>query len=153
LHLPGYIHRELAPELRAQIGAHLDRCVGCYAVYREQRALASELAETIPLVGRGAPPLERIWNAVQADVRHPKRAVIRHDQARYSLIVLILLAALLIPWSARGELSILPTPPTPAASSPQGTEVAYSSETTLSQNLTPPLRVNYAPQAGATDTP
>ena len=77
-------------------------------------------------------------------------------QARYSLAALILMIALLLPWSMRSRSFVLPTQPQPETLTPDGTAVvALPTETTT---LTATLQSNYAPAtpsawASVTDTP
>ena len=149
-HLPGYISRELSTAARSQVAAHIQTCDACYAVYVQQRNLSSELARTIPALGNPLPRFDRIWAGVEADLRQPKRQPMRLDQARYTMIVLLLMIALLLPWSIRAQQFNLPTPPTPAALNTPATPIAISmAKYTL--EVTP--QSNHAPIRGATDTP
>lgn len=151
-HLPGYIARELSHAARSQVAAHIQTCDTCYAAYVKQRELGGELARTLPALGGAHPRLDQIWAGVQADMRQPKRQPIRQEQARYSIAVLLLVIALLLPWSMRSSAFTLPTPPTPAGLATPSTPVAaVFARYTL--DLTPPALSNHAPEMGATNTP
>ncbi len=150
-HLPGYISRELTTAARSQVAEHIQTCNACYAVYVHQRELSSELSRTLPGLGSPLPSLERIWAGVEAEMRAPKRQSISLEQARYSLAVVLLVIALLLPWSIRAHQFNLPTPPTPAALNTPSTPAVVSAKTT--SEITPPVQPNHAPVRGATDTP
>lgn len=149
-HLSGYVSRELPTALRTQVAAHIDSCDACYAQYAQMREVSSELARTLPTLG--TPRMDKMWAAVESDLRHPRRETPRIDQVRYSVIVIVLLIAFLMPWTLRAQQSELPTPPTPAAGTPLGTPVA-AVLVKVNDAVTPPLQSNYAPSMGATDSP
>ena len=156
--LPGYIHRELTPKQRERVSRHLTICPGCYVAYTEQRQLVRELAYSLPRLGGDAPRLDKMRAAVMAEMERPAPPRLRLDQARYGLVALILMTALLLPWSMRQRSYPLPTPPQPETITPQGTAVvAVPTETatltaTLQSNYAPPSVANEA-TAAATDTP
>lgn len=155
--LPGYIQRELSPKERERVSLHLNSCAACYVVYTEQRQLMNELAFSVPRIGAGAPRLDKMRAAVMAEMQRPAAPAprVRLYQARYSLAALVLMVALLLPWSMRAHSFPLPTPPQPETLAPQGTAVAALPTETFT--LTATLQPNYAPATpsatGATDTP
>lgn len=151
-HLPGYISRELSPAARSQVAAHIETCDACYAAYVQQRELTSELTRTLPELGGARPRLDHIWAGIEADIRQPKRTTIKLDQARYSLAVLLLMIALLLPWTIRSHQFSLPTPPTPDVVNTPSTPVAISLVKAVDE-ITPPVQPNHAPVMGATDIP
>ena len=150
-YLPGYLQRDLHPKLRAEVAAHLESCDTCYVLSVQQR----DLARSLPTVGSPVSGLDRIWSAVQADMAQPRREPEGLEKARYSVVALIFIIALLLPWTVRGQRLVLPTPPTPAVSTPKGTPVgvAFAPYTITFTSLTPPIQSNNAPEPGATDTP
>ncbi|MEP7293005.1 MAG: anti-sigma factor [Chloroflexota bacterium] len=153
--LPGYIQRELTPPQRARVSRHLNGCANCYVAYIEQKQLVHELTFSLPRVGAlpaaHAPRLDSIRASVMAEMAHPKPRVTLYP-ARYSVVVLLLMFALLLPWSMRGQAFALPTPPQPEAATPSGTAVVAEPATDPA-TLTATLQANYAPSIGATDTP
>lgn len=154
-HLPGYFDRDLSPKLRAEVAEHLQNCDACYAASVQQRDLSRELARSLPTLGSPVSGLDRIWSAVQADMAQPRREPELLEKARYSVVALIFIIALLLPWTVRGHRLALPPPPTPAISTPKGTPVgvAFAPYTITFSSLTPPIQSNNAPELGATDTP
>ncbi len=154
-YIPGYLQRDLPPSLRAEVAEHLQDCDACYALSVQQRDFSRELTHSLPSVGSSVSGLDRIWSAVQADMAHPRREPAALDRARYGIVALIFVIALLLPWTVRGQRLALPTPPTPAVSTPRGTPVgvAFAPYTITFSSLTPQLQSNNAPELGATDTP
>ncbi|MCC6803068.1 MAG: zf-HC2 domain-containing protein [Anaerolineae bacterium] len=150
--LPGYIHRELSPRQRARVSRHMSACAECYAVYAAQRQLVQELAASVPRIGSGAPRLDKMRAAVMAEMAAPPRPKRRVNQARYSVVALALVVAVLLPWSMRAHSFSLPTLPQPEAVTPQGTAVVAIMPTEAA-TLTATLQSNYAPAPGATETP
>lgn len=158
--LPGYIERELSPKQRERVSRHLNSCVECYAAYTAQRQIVRELEAGLPRLGTGshAPRLDRIRAAVMTEMAQP-RPQPKLYQARFSLAALVLVGALLLPWSMHGQVFSLPTPPQPEQIRPQGTAVVAVMPTEAA-TLTATLQANYAPAtasqeatAGATNTP
>jgi anti-sigma factor RsiW len=155
--LPGYIQRELAPKERERVSRHLNSCAACYVAYTEQRQLVSDLAFAVPRLGGGAPRLDKMRAAIAAEMARPAAHAprVRLYQARYSLAALILMVALLLPWSMRSRSFALPTPPQPETLTPPGTAVVALPTETFT--LTATLQPNYAPATpsatSATGTP
>ncbi len=153
--LPGYIQRELAPRQRERVSRHLSSCAACYVAYQEQRQLIRELTVNVPRIGGDAPHLDEIRAAIMAEMAQPaaRKPKARMYQARYSLAALILMIAVLLPWSMQSRSFSLPTPPQPVNVTPQGTAVVAAVLPTQAATLTATLQSNYAPSFGATDTP
>ena len=154
--LPGYIERELSPKQRERVSRHLSTCAECYMAHTEQRQIARELAISLPRIGAArageqALRLEKIRAGVMHEMRQPKPPM-RLYQARYSLVALILIVTLLMPWTMRGQAFSLPTPPQPEQIDPPGTPVV-ALPTADAATLTATLQANYAPQPGATEAP
>lgn len=149
--LPGYINRELTPPQRARVSRHLNSCAECYVAYIEQRQLVQELATSVPRIGGEPPRLDKMRAAVMAEMAAPNRTKARLDYARYSMAALVLMLAVLLPWSMRAHPFALPTPPQPETVTPSGTAVAALPTETAT--LTATLQSNYAPVPGATETP
>lgn len=151
--LPGYIDRELSPKQREKFSRHLSTCAECYVAYTQQRQIVHELALSLPRVGAAtaAPRLDKIRAGIMSEMRQPKPPL-RLYQARYSLVALLLIMTLLLPWSMRGQVFSLPTPPQPERIIPSGTPVV-ALPTAQAATLTATLQANYAPSTGATETP
>jgi anti-sigma factor RsiW len=163
-HLVAYIHNELSPHLRRSVAYHLDDCPGCYRDYLQQRDLARDLQNALPMIGRGEKPrLDRVWAAIQADMAKPRRASIFY-QTRYGLAVLAGVLGLLFPWvigSQNVTLAAPPTQPAPllavqtagvTAPVSQGTAIALS-VTVGDGAATPEAELRGAPAPGATAAP
>ena len=149
--LPGYIQRELTPKQRERVSLHLSACSECYGVYTAQREIVRELAISVPRIGSDHPPLEEMRAAVMAEMARP-RVHRPLDQARYSLVALALVVALLLPVTFRTYSAPLATQQRPINATPQGTLV-IAVPTTETATLTATLQSNYAPLVSATDTP
>jgi anti-sigma factor RsiW len=151
--LPAYIDRELAPAARSRVSAHLDDCDRCHAEYTRQRALAADLRAGLPALGRlDAARAGLLWSAVQTDLASPRRAALPVGQARMSLVVLLMAAALLLPWLvSTGRLAALslPLPPTPVSADALATDAPLAPEARAPQavvfHVTPPGAPEYAP--------
>jgi len=153
--LPGYIQRELSPKQRAFVSRHLNGCAECYVFYTTQQQLERELSFSVPRIG-GAPRLDKMRAAVMAEMKQPAakaKSQAKMYQARYSLAALILMIALLLPWSIQNHTFALPTPPQPERGTPQGTAVVAMLPTPEAATLTATLQSNYAPLPDGTDTP
>lgn len=156
--LPAYIERELPLEMRSQVAAHIDRCDCCHASYVHQRALASGLRADLPALGRlDAARASVLWIAVQSDLAATRRSAPFFGQGQMSLAVLLMAAALLLPWLAStGRLSALPLPlpPTPVSAGALATDApieSLASAQIAAFQVTPPGAPEYAPtQAPAT---
>ncbi len=112
--IPAYIHRELPPRRRRRVHLHLNGCAACYAFYRNLRDVDAELRATIPLIGiADAPQLAQVWRGIQAEMR-PQRPAYGHWRMRYSLAMVVLVLAVILPWRFSAEqVRALPTQPTP----------------------------------------
>jgi anti-sigma factor RsiW len=167
-HLTAYIQHELATEQRRLVAAHFDHCDACYALYRQQRDLARELGQTLPLLGRpDRRRLTQMWTAVQGGLSRPLASPLQRDPARLGIAALILIGALTLPILIRQQhLSLsLPLPPTPAILVQETENLASNAATAVAglpisltgptAAVTPPAGPNYAPPTdfGVTDTP
>ncbi len=162
-HLVSYLHNELSPHLRRRVAYHLDDCAVCYALYVQQRDLARELQNAVPLIGRNSVTrFDRVWLSVQGELAQPSRAPQLH--ARYSLALLALLLALLFPWTMGGQRLTSAAPPTQpppllavrtaelTEPGPMGTAIALS-VTVNDRAATPEASLRGAPKPGATAAP
>jgi hypothetical protein len=151
--LPAYIDRELTPAARSHVSAHLDACDRCHADYTRQRALAADLRAGLPALGRlDTARTGLLWSAVQSELAVPRRAALPVGQARMSLVVLLMAAALLLPWLvSAGRLAALslPLPPTPGSEGVLATDAPLAPEAHGQQaivfHVTPPGAPEYAP--------
>lgn len=114
-HLVAYINDEVKPRRRRAVAQHLDECGACYAAYREQRGLVSDLQLDLKRIGQpSTPQLDTMWAAIQANMRHA-RPIRRRFRRRYGLAVVLILLTLLRPWSLSTPqfafaLSLAPVP-------------------------------------------
>lgn len=138
------MHGELPPRARQRVDQHLNQCSSCAAFYVAQRQLVRDLEQTLPQIARtSTPQLNRIWADIQADMTRPR--IIARPQTRYGVAALILMLALLLPWSMdkqRGALA-LPLQPIPAVSL-TGTPVSADAVEALVEdgdNATPTAQV------------
>ncbi len=150
--LPAYIDRELLTAARSRVAAHLDGCDRCHADYVRQREMAADLRADLPALGRlDAGRAGVLWSAVQHDLVTPRRAALPFSQGRMSLVVLLVAAALVLPWLvSTGRLAALslPLPPTPVSAGAQATDApqdAVAGEHHALLMLTPPIAPEYAP--------
>jgi anti-sigma factor RsiW len=164
LHLIAYIHNELSPHLRRSVSYHLDDCPTCYALYAQQRDLARDLQNAVPMVGRGEKPrFDRVWAAIQTDMAKPRRVSIFY-RTRYGLALMAAVLGLLFPWIIGNQSATLAAPPTQPApllavqtagvTAPvsQGTAIALS-VTASDGAATPEVQLRGAPAPGATAAP
>lgn len=120
--IPAYTQRELATLLRHRVGAHLDGCTSCSAVYRAQRDVTRDLRGTLPAIGvADTRRLNGIWTAIQQEMARPRRRTPPHPR-RISASALVVVAALMLTLSlGANRLALaLPVPPTPAELAAQG---------------------------------
>jgi hypothetical protein len=94
------------------------------------------------------PRLDKIRAAVMAEMAAPPKPKARFHHARYSVVALLLMIAVLLPWSIRNRSFTLPPTP-PEALTPQGTEVVFAALPTETATLTATLQANYAPNPSA----
>jgi anti-sigma factor RsiW len=134
-----YLHRQLSPRMQRRVGSHLDECPVCYAAYIAQRELSSELTAGLSRLGQpNAPQMTRLWAAIQADIQKP-RPVPRRTTGRAGVALLILILALLLPWSLDKQPVAHAVPDQPAA--PASTAAVTEAPAVVAM-LTPEARVN-----------
>ena len=108
-------HTSLSPKMQRRVGQHLDTCPVCYAAYLAQRDLSSELSASLTRIGQpSVPQLGRMWSAIQTDIQRP-RPVPRRSTGRYGVALLILVLALLLPWSLDQQPVVRAIPNHPVA--------------------------------------
>lgn len=150
--LAAYIERELPLEARSRVAAHIDGCDRCHASYVRQRELAAGLHAGLPALGRlDVARAGVLWSAVRSDLTASRRPALPSGQARMSLAVLLMAAALLLPWlGSTGRLAALslPLPPTPVSAGALATgapiELGAAGRSAAFQ-ITPPGAPEYAP--------
>jgi predicted anti-sigma-YlaC factor YlaD len=169
-HLPGYIHRELSPLVRRRVGAHLDKCEACYAVYTSQREVARELTQQVPLIGQAdAPRLGKIWSSIQVEMARPRRSTLSRIPRRRGFAIVILVLVLLLPslgfhaLQQRQVAMALPVPPTPTETSERTSQAvamatatcncAIQAAATAAPEVTLPAQPNYPPNTSGTEVP
>jgi anti-sigma factor RsiW len=158
--LPRYLDRDLPRTDRSQVAAHLDSCARCHAEYGRLRRLHTDLSADLPGLGRLDPNrASLLWQAVQGELRAPRRADWPIGQRRMSALIALLACALVLPWLlSPGRLSArsLPLPPTPAALDGQVTDAPAATDTQAALpvmlQITPPSRPEYAPTQAAAQT-
>lgn len=151
--LPAYVDRELSAAERRLVAGHLDTCERCHAAWVRQRNLAAGLRAGLPGMGRLEPARAgALWQAVHHELMTPRRMALPFSQRRMSLLVLLVAAALVLPWLlSPGRLAArsLPLPPTPASADALATDTPVSfaaAPTSLDPLLiTPPAAPEYAP--------
>jgi anti-sigma factor RsiW len=113
-HMTAYLDGELSPPARQRMTQHIQVCPVCYTVHSQQRDLQRDLAYDVPLIGQeNRPRYDKMWASIQADMSRPKQP---RYQMRYGLAALMLLVALLLPWTIGRQskaLAALPTQPSP----------------------------------------
>lgn len=146
--LDAFLDNRLAPRARRRVAKHIDSCPACYDAYTRRRDLRRELQQGIPLVGRShTPDFERIWSAVRVEIPRPQT---RRTQYRYGFVALLLLLALLVPFTmGNHELTrAVPVPPVPeteassetpaSADDPELVATVAASSTNMAQESAPP---------------
>ncbi len=156
--LIAYVHHELSADRRREIARHLDRCPECYAAYVEERDLAQDLIQIVPRLGEaGAPQFEQVWRALQSQPALDSPAGEVLYPARYGLAALLLILALLFPWSlSRGEIMLAapPTQPSPVTQTITATpSVARATVMAVALHQTPKAAPHSVPLLSATSTP
>jgi hypothetical protein len=93
---------------------HIQACPMCYTVYIQQRDIQRDLAYYVPLIGQEKTPrYDKMWASIQADMSRPKQ---QQYHMRYGLAALMLMLALLLPWTMGQRTKAreaLPTQPSP----------------------------------------
>lgn len=147
-HLDTYLAGELAAPARRRVAAHLDRCPACYSIYAQQRDLARELRQTLPVVGHAsAPDFGQVWLHVQAELPrgsgHP---------LPYGLVALLVALLLVVPFTMghRDVPAALPTQPAPQLTSADATPTR--ADATSQATAVPRVSAQTAPAAGAPPT-
>lgn len=114
-HMAAYLHGELSQRVRHNITQHIQACRLCYACYVQQREMQRDLEYYVPLIGQETTPrYARMWASIQADLSRPKH---QRSQIRFGLAALMLMLALVLPWTMGQRstaLAALPTQPSPA---------------------------------------
>ena len=157
-HLGDYLDRTLPREHRTAISAHLDTCDACYAEYAHQRDMVADLRADLPGLGRLEPMRAgALWQAVQGELRGPRRPLWPVSQRRMSVLAVLIGVALVLPWLVSPEriaaLS-LPLPPTPAVAVAEATVAPVTDALAPAAPLvlTPPDLPEYAPTRAAAET-
>lgn len=112
--IDAYLDKRLSPRARRRLARHIDECPACYRAYVQRRELRRELQAGVPLLGRHhQPDFDRMWEAVRAELPQPRHQV----SFRYGLAALMLLLALLVPFTMgnRDLMHALPDQPEPNA--------------------------------------
>jgi anti-sigma factor RsiW len=146
--LDAFLDSTLALRARRRVARHIDSCPTCYDVYTRRRQMRRELQQNIPLVGRRhTPDFDRIWSAVRVELPRPQA---RHTRYRYGFVALLLLVALLVPFTmGNHELTrAVPVPPVPeteastetpiSADGPELVATVAVSSTNMAQETAPP---------------
>ncbi len=151
--LPAYVDRELSAAARRLVAVHLDHCERCHAAWVRQRHLTGGLRAGLPGVGRLEPARAgALWQAVHRELSASRRIPLPFSQRGMSALVLLIAAALVLPWLlSPGRLAArsLPLPPTPASVDAQATDTppsisrAFTAQHALP--VTPPAAPEYAP--------
>lgn len=155
-HMTTYLDGELSPPARLRMTQHIQACPMCYTLYIQQRDTQRDLAYYVPLIGQEIRPrYDKIWASIQADMSRPKQ---QRYQVRYGLAALMLLMALLLPWTMGQRstaLAALPTQPSPeltATRTPGGARVMGTLASVLYSSIgTPEAEPQLVRAPGAPD--
>ena len=124
--IDSYLDKTLNTRAKRRLARHIDDCPACYRAYAQRRNLRRDLQDAVMLVGtHHRPDFDRMWGAIRAELPQP------HYQApfRYGLAVLMLLLALLVPFTMgnRDLARTLPEQPKPhvdpATETPVGSQL------------------------------
>ena len=92
--LPAYLDRDLPRADRSRVAAHLESCSRCHAEYCRLRDLQRDLHADLPGLGRlDANRAGLLWQAVQGELRAPRRAVWPVSQRRLSALAALIVCA------------------------------------------------------------
>ena len=106
VHMARFVNGDLAEPARRRVARYIDECQDCYREYRQHREFAHKLERSLPSLGKpGAPKLDKIWSALQAEiesppVRHQGRGALGASASlRFSagLVIVAITLALLLP--------------------------------------------------------
>lgn len=160
--LAAYLHNELPPKLRREVGRHLHNCEKCYAVYLQHQDLARELTNTVPLVGAGyQPDFNRVWTAMQAGT--PRRNLSNHLSFNYGLVALVVTLLFLVPLTMNQQNATLAAPPTqpaplavrqaPDSTAPSAEGTAVALQLTTAESTPEAGQRTVAPSLDVANTP
>jgi hypothetical protein len=138
-HLDAYLDGQLSPKARRRVAQHLSRCETCYADYARRRDLRNELQNTLPLIGTldQRADFTRMWHSIRTELPRGDRR--RYQlQARYGLVVAMLLIMLLVPFTMghRDLPILLPSRPAPDSTEELGTPTQPVAMATVAVSVT-----------------
>ena len=122
--MAAYLNGEMSLASRRRMARYIDECPDCYAEYRRQLDVTRELESSVGGLGRpDRPQLRRIWSNVQTNIQyeatsHQPAEHAPRRPARYGLVLLAFLVAVLLPWTlGNRNVPSIPSQPAPAATS------------------------------------
>jgi anti-sigma factor RsiW len=96
-HIVGYIQRTLPPDMRREVGAHLDTCQVCYAHYQEHLQVERDLQHYVPRLGvRTSPAFINVWRAMHQPLR--PRQTTSQVTMRYGMVLVTAICILVVPF-------------------------------------------------------
>lgn len=122
MRMPAFLRGDLPLRARRYVARQVDADPLSYADYTQERQLADELARRLPTHGRpNQATLNRVWSRIQADLAHQPAADARaasvrlpRFRLRYSLVMLVMVVALLLPLMLDNHM-VSAAVPSPAA--------------------------------------
>jgi len=110
--LVAFAHGDGSPLLRRRVARHLDHCMACYDLYRQELDLKRDLKREVPRIGAAHQPnFNQLWAAIQQDITKPRPSAPRFHM-RYGLAVVALALVFLLPMTMGGQRMLLAAPPT-----------------------------------------
>ena len=94
--IDSYLDKTLNLRARRRFARHIDDCATCYRAYVRRRDLRRDLQGAVALVGRDhTPDFDRMWGAIRDELPQPRYQA----PFRYGLAALMLLLALMVPFT------------------------------------------------------
>ena len=133
--IDSYLDKTLNVRARRRLARHLDVCAACYRAYAQRRNLRRDLQGAVVLVGTHyQPDFDRMWAAIRTELPQP------HYQTpfRYGLAVLMLLLALLVPFTMGNRDLVRTLPEQPKPQLDPATETPIGSQMVAAATLVAP---------------
>jgi len=140
--IDSYLDRTLSLHARRQMAQHIDECPACYRTYVQRRDLRRELQRSVPLVGRHHhPDFDRMWGAIQAELPQPRY----QTSFQYGLVALMLLLALLVPFTMDNRDLVRALPDQPRPHTEIATETPVGGQWAVAATLAAPATAETEP--------
>jgi anti-sigma factor RsiW len=123
--IDAYLDKTLNMRARRRLARHIDECPSCYRAYAQRRDLRRDLESAVSLVGRHhEPDFDRMWGTIRAELPQPRY----QTQFRYGLVGLMLLLALLVPFTMGNRDLARHVPDQPKPHTDPATETPVASQ-------------------------